>query len=41
MINKRARAAGLAAAATVVALSLAACSGGANASSEKKLRMSW
>ena len=33
MINKRARVAGLAAAATVVALSLAACSGGADASS--------
>ena len=33
MINKRARIAGLAAAATVVALSLAACSGGADASS--------
>ena len=33
MINKRARVAGLAAAATVVALSLAACSGGASASS--------
>ncbi|MGN6428085.1 MAG: ABC transporter substrate-binding protein [Leifsonia sp.] len=32
MINKRARAAGLAATATVVALSLAACSGGADAS---------
>jgi putative spermidine/putrescine transport system substrate-binding protein len=33
VINKRARVAGLAAAATVVALSLAACSGGADASS--------
>ncbi|UAJ78277.1 ABC transporter substrate-binding protein [Leifsonia sp. ZF2019] len=33
MINKRVRVAGLAAAATVVALSLAACSGGAEASS--------
>ena len=40
MINKRARAAGFAAAAAVVALSLSACSGGANASSADTSKIS-